>query len=52
MDEGSNSSQNVGVHRDPGVAAKVAEEIVRGAIAPVEVGVEVEVDDLTVDPDL
>ena len=45
MEEGSNSSQNVEVHRDPKAAAEVAEEIVREAAAPVEVGAE----DLTAD---
>ena len=49
MEEGSNLSQNVGVHRDPKVAAEVAEEIEREAEAPVEVEVEVEVEDLTAD---
>ena len=38
MAEGSNWSQNVGVHPDPKVAAKVAEDLVREAEAPVEVG--------------
>ena len=38
MEGGSNSSQSVGVHPDPRAAAKVAEEIVREAEAPVEVG--------------
>ena len=47
MEEGSNSSQKVGLHRDPKVAAKVVEEIGREAEAPVEV--EVEVEDLAAD---
>ena len=38
MAEGSNLSQNVGVHRDPKVGAKVAEDLGREAEAPVEVG--------------
>ena len=49
MEEGSNLSQNVGVHRDPKVAAEAAEEIGREAEAPVEVEVEVEVEDLAAD---
>ena len=40
MEEGSNWSQSVGVHRDPKVAAEVAEDLGREAEAPVEVGAE------------
>ena len=50
MEEGSNSSQSVGVHPDPEaeVAAEVADETAREAEAPVEVGAE----DLTAGLDL
>ena len=40
MEEGSNWSQSVGVHRDPKVAAEVDEDLAREAEAPVEVGAE------------
>ena len=38
MGEGSNWSRSAGVHRGPEVAAKVAEDLVTEAEAPVEVG--------------